>query len=61
MLATSHGRTGPPRRVANAPPACNKANVARGVNPARWWEYSVSASLMVVLIAMLAGSASSSP
>jgi hypothetical protein len=25
------------------------------VNPARWWEYSVSASLMVVLIAMLAG------
>jgi hypothetical protein len=30
-------------------------NVARGVNPARWWEYSVSASLMVVLIAMLAG------
>ncbi len=31
------------------------ANVARGVNPARWWEYSVSASIMVVLIAMLAG------
>lgn len=30
-------------------------NVARGINPARWWEYSVSASLMVVLIAMLAG------
>jgi hypothetical protein len=30
-------------------------NVARGVNPARWWEYSVSASLMVVLIAMLTG------
>lgn len=29
--------------------------VARGINPARWWEYSVSASLMVVLIAMLAG------
>jgi hypothetical protein len=32
-----------------------EANVARGINPARWWEYSVSASLMVVLIAMLAG------
>lgn len=30
-------------------------NVARGINPARWWEYSVSASIMVVLIAMLAG------
>ncbi|WP_372790031.1 heliorhodopsin HeR [Paraconexibacter sp.] len=30
-------------------------NVARGVNPARWWEYSVSASIMVVLIAMLSG------
>ena len=30
-------------------------NVACGVNPARWWEYSVSASLMVVLIAMLTG------
>ncbi len=29
--------------------------VARGINPARWWEYSISASLMVVLIAMLAG------
>ena len=25
------------------------------MNPARWWEYSVSASLMVVLIAMLTG------
>jgi hypothetical protein len=32
-----------------------EANVARGINPARWWEYSVSASLMVVLIAMLSG------
>jgi hypothetical protein len=27
----------------------------RGINPARWWEYSISASLMIVLIAMLAG------
>jgi hypothetical protein len=32
-----------------------EANVARGINPVRWWEYSISASLMVVLIAMLAG------
>ncbi len=30
-------------------------NVKQGINPARWWEYSISASLMVVLIAMLAG------
>jgi Heliorhodopsin len=29
--------------------------VRRGINPARWWEYSISASLMIVLIAMLAG------
>jgi hypothetical protein len=44
-LALSGGR---PRRWY-------EANVGRGINPARWWEYSVSASLMVVLIAMLAG------
>ena len=30
-------------------------NVRRGINPARWWEYSISASVMVVLIAMLSG------
>jgi hypothetical protein len=30
-------------------------NISRGMNPARWWEYSISASLMVVLIAMLTG------
>lgn len=30
-------------------------NVAVGKNPARWWEYSISSSLMVVLIAALAG------
>jgi hypothetical protein len=29
--------------------------IERGQNPARWIEYSVSASLMVVLIAMLTG------
>ena len=30
-------------------------NVRRGINPARWWEYSISASVMVVLIALLTG------
>lgn len=30
-------------------------NVAQGINPARWWEYSISASIMIVLIAMLTG------
>lgn len=30
-------------------------NISRGMNPARWWEYSISASIMVVIIAMLAG------
>ena len=44
-LALSFGR---PRRWY-------EANVARAINPARWWEYSISASLMVVLIAMLSG------
>jgi hypothetical protein len=32
-----------------------EAGITQGVNPFRWWEYSISASLMVVLIAMLAG------
>ncbi len=32
-----------------------EADVVRGVNPVRWTEYSISASLMIVLIAMLAG------
>ncbi|HNG56597.1 MAG TPA: heliorhodopsin HeR [Solirubrobacterales bacterium] len=30
-------------------------NIGRGRNPARWYEYSVSASVMIVLIAMLSG------
>jgi hypothetical protein len=30
-------------------------NIAKGINPARWIEYSVSASLMIVIIAMLVG------
>lgn len=32
-----------------------EGGIVKGVNPFRWWEYSISASLMVVLIAMLAG------
>lgn len=30
-------------------------NVSRGINPARWIEYSLSSSLMIVVIAMLVG------
>ncbi len=30
-------------------------NIKKGMNPARWIEYSVSSSLMIVLIAMLVG------
>lgn len=30
-------------------------NLRRGINYARWWEYAASASLMMVVIAMLAG------
>ncbi len=30
-------------------------NLRRGINYARWWEYSVSASLMIVLIALITG------
>jgi hypothetical protein len=32
-----------------------ESNLAQGINPARWVEYSISASLMIVLIAMLPG------
>jgi hypothetical protein len=32
-----------------------EASLRRGINPARWIEYSVSASVMIVLIAMLTG------
>lgn len=30
-------------------------NLGRGINPARWAEYSISASIMIVLIALLTG------
>jgi hypothetical protein len=32
-----------------------KANLEKGINYARWYEYSISASIMIVLIAMLSG------
>jgi hypothetical protein len=32
-----------------------RANLRREMNPARWWEYSISASIMVVLIAQITG------
>lgn len=32
-----------------------ETNLRRGINKARWYEYSLSASLMIVLIAMLSG------
>jgi hypothetical protein len=31
------------------------ANLAKGINPARWMEYSISSSVMIVVIAMLVG------
>ena len=30
-------------------------NLHRGINYARWWEYSISASIMIVLIALVTG------
>lgn len=32
-----------------------RGNLRRGINPARWYEYALSASVMIVLIAMLNG------
>ena len=31
------------------------ANISKGINPARWYEYAISSSLMIVIIAMLSG------
>lgn len=44
--------------LALASPALHgwyERNLSRGINPARWIEYSLSSSLMIVVIAMLAG------
>ena len=30
-------------------------NIAKGINPARWWEYAISSSLMLVVLMMLGG------
>lgn len=30
-------------------------NIKNGINPARWWEYSISSSLMLVVLMMLGG------
>ncbi|MBA3348606.1 MAG: heliorhodopsin HeR [Actinobacteria bacterium] len=50
LAALDHGLMAAPR--VNA---WYERNLRRGINPARWWEYSLSASLMIVLIAMLTG------
>jgi hypothetical protein len=50
LAAIDHGLMAAPRVVG-----WYERNLAAETNPARWWEYSVSASLMVVLIAMLTG------
>jgi Heliorhodopsin len=50
LAAIDHGLMAAPRVVD-----WYERNLAAEMNPARWWEYSFSASLMVVLIAMLTG------
>jgi hypothetical protein len=30
-------------------------NIEKGINPARWWEYAISSSLMLVVLLMLGG------
>jgi hypothetical protein len=50
LAALDHGLMAAPRVTD-----WDRRNLANRMNPARWWEYSVSASWMVVLIAMLTG------
>lgn len=50
LAAVDHGLMAAPRIHG-----WYERNLGRERNPARWWEYSVSASLMVVLIAMYTG------
>ena len=50
LAALDHGLTAAPRIHR-----WYERRLAAGINPARWMEYSLSASLMVVLIAMLTG------
>ena len=32
-----------------------ESNIQKGINPARWWEYAISSSLMLVVLLMLGG------
>ena len=48
------GHRSPLRRARGRGPGMS-VRWRAAINPARWWEYSISASLMVVLIAMLSG------
>jgi len=32
-----------------------EANIQKGINPLRWWEYSISSSIMLVVLLMLGG------
>ncbi|MDI9893990.1 heliorhodopsin HeR [Rhodococcus sp. IEGM 1381] len=49
LAAVDHFVTGVPLRKAY------ERNLSRGINPFRWLEYSVSATIMVILIALYAG------
>jgi Heliorhodopsin len=49
LSAVAHGLLAAPLR------GWYERNLARGINPARWVEYSLSSSLMIVVIAMLVG------
>ncbi|MCD2104413.1 heliorhodopsin HeR [Rhodococcus erythropolis] len=49
LAAADHFLTGAPLRKTY------ERNLSRGINPFRWIEYSVSATIMVVLIAVYAG------
>ena len=50
LAAVDHGLMAAPRIHG-----WYESNLRRERNPARWWEYSLSASLMIVLIAMYTG------
>ncbi len=50
LAAVDHGLMAAPRIHG-----WYRRNLEAEQNPARWWEYSLSASLMIVLIAMLTG------
>jgi hypothetical protein len=41
--------------IALIAPIRYEANIGKGINPARWWEYAISSSLMLVVLLMLGG------